>query len=188
MGTNKVKYRKIKWAAGIIFIVIAGLIAGCGIYVSDYYPADTQALAAVQSDENVSVSYAADGIADSYPEIEQWYMAGHSLGGSMAASYVGAHAEIFDGLILLASYSTQDLGTSDLRILSLFGSNDQVLNMEKYQEYKSNIPQVIEYVIEGGNHAYFGAYGEQEGDGGATIDNETQISMTADMIAEFVLE
>ena len=106
----------------------------------------------------------------------------------MAASYVGAHAEIFDGLILLASYSTQDLGTSDLRILSLFGSNDQVLNMEKYQEYKSNIPQVIEYVIEGGNHAYFGAYGEQEGDGDATIDNETQISMTADMIAEFVLE
>lgn len=33
MGTNKVKYRKIKWAAGIIFIVIAGLIAGCGICV-----------------------------------------------------------------------------------------------------------------------------------------------------------
>ncbi len=32
-----------------------------------------------------------------------------------------------------------------------------------------------ELVIEGGNHAFFGNYGHQEGDGEAVITNESQI-------------
>ena len=35
---------------------------------------------------------AADGICEQYPEIESWYMAGHSLGGSMAASYIAENS------------------------------------------------------------------------------------------------
>ena len=31
---------------------------------------------------------AAEGIRVKYPEIENWYIGGHSLGGSMAASYL----------------------------------------------------------------------------------------------------
>ena len=34
---------------------------------------------------------AADGIQKEYPEIEEWYIGGHSLGGSMAASYLAVH-------------------------------------------------------------------------------------------------
>ena len=52
---------------------------------------------------------AADGIQDRYPEIEKWYLAGHSLGGAMAANYAAEHAVEYEGLFLLASYSVEDL-------------------------------------------------------------------------------
>ena len=130
---------------------------------------------------------AADGICEQYPEIENWYMAGHSLGGSMAASYIAKNPEDFDGIILLASYSTADLSNSDLKVLSIYGSNDGVLNMEKYSEYKPNLPSDFEeFIIDGGCHAYFGAYGEQEGDGKAKITREEQIEITVNEILEFI--
>ena len=53
--------------------------------------------------------------ADKAAGIEAWYMGGHSLGGSMAASYLEQHSSEYDGLILLASYSTADLSQTDLR-------------------------------------------------------------------------
>ena len=130
---------------------------------------------------------AADGICEQYPEIESWYMAGHSLGGSMAASYIAGNSQEFDGIILLASYSTADLSNSDLNVLSIYGSNDGVLNMEKYSEYKPNLPSDFEeFIIDGGCHAYFGAYGEQEGDGEAQITREEQIEITVDEITKFI--
>ncbi len=130
---------------------------------------------------------AADGICEQYPEIESWYMAGHSLGGSMAASYIAENTEEFDGVILLASYSTADLSDSGLEVLSIYGSNDGVLNMEKYSEYKPNLPSDFEeFIIDGGCHAYFGAYGEQDGDGEAEITREEQIEITVNEILEFV--
>ena len=124
---------------------------------------------------------AADGIPAVFPEVERWYMGGHSLGGSMAASYLASHAEAFEGLILLGSYSTADLSGSDLRVLSVYGSEDGVLNREKYAAYSSNLPEgFTETVIAGGNHAYFGAYGEQEGDGVATVTPAEQLRQTAE--------
>ena len=130
---------------------------------------------------------AADGIIEEYPEIEEWYIGGHSLGGSMAASYLENHADDYEGLILLGSYSTVDFSDSDLNVLSIYGSEDQVLNKEKYDEYKSNLPEdYTEVVIDGGCHAFFGVYGKQDGDGIPTISNEEQIQMTTTEIAMFV--
>ena len=126
----------------------------------------------------------ADGIREALPEIESWYIGGHSLGGSMAASYLDKH-EGFDGLVLLGSYSTADV--SDTRVLSIFGSEDGVMNREKYEKYKSNLPkEYTETVIDGGCHAYFGMYGEQDGDGKARITTIEQIIITADLIKGFV--
>lgn len=128
---------------------------------------------------------AADGIQEQYPEIEDWYIGGHSLGGSMAASYLADHAEEYKGLILLGSYSTVDLSKTDLDVLSIYGSEDKVLNREKYDANKSNLPDDFrERVIDGGCHAYFGMYGAQDGDGTPTISNEEQITLTADVILE----
>ena len=77
----------------------------------------------------------------------------HSLGGSMAASYVSEHVSSFEGLVLLGSYSTADLSESDLSVLSICGSEDRVLNREKYEQNKQNLTENFrETVIDGGCH------------------------------------
>ena len=131
---------------------------------------------------------AADGIQKEYPHIENWYIGGHSLGGSMAASYLEKHTDEYEGLILLGSYSTADLSDADLEVLSIYGSEDQVLNREKYNDNIRHLPKDFrEIVIEGGCHAYFGMYGAQDGDGTPGISNSEQILQTAEYIAQMIL-
>ena len=130
---------------------------------------------------------AADGIKESFPEITRWYIGGHSLGGSMAASYLEKHADGFSGLILLGSYSTADLSDSSLRALCIHGSEDGVMNREKHDGYFGNLPVgTTDIEISGGCHAYFGMYGEQSGDGEPTLTAEEQILITADYIEDFI--
>lgn len=132
---------------------------------------------------------AADDIIENNPKIEHWYLSGHSLGAAMAASYAGNNIEKLDGLILLSGYSTADLSTSNLPVLSIYGTNDEVLNLEKLVEYQPNLPDnTIEQTIEGGNHAQFGRYGEQAGDGEAEISIEEQLAITVDSIQSFITE
>ncbi len=126
---------------------------------------------------------AADSIPVRYPNVKTWYIGGHSLGGSMAASYLEAHAEDFEGLVLLGSYSTADLSNTNLSVLSVYGSEDGVMNREKYAANKFNLPEnCVETVIEGGNHAGFGMYGHQDGDGVATLTPTDQIARTTEAI------
>ena len=131
---------------------------------------------------------AADGIAERFPEIESWYIGGHSLGGSMAAIYLDGHTDEIDGLVLLGSYSTVDL--TDSRVLSVYGSEDRIMNRAKYRESKKNLPDdFTEVIIQGGNHASFGMYGIQEGDGYLSkITNLEQIEQTANAIFTFINE
>ena len=122
-----------------------------------------------------------------YTGISHWFLAGHSLGGVMAASCGGSHPEVFDGVIMLAAYSVENLRDSGLSILSIYGSRDGVLNMDKYRQYKSNLPDTLqEYIIEGGNHAFFGDYDSQSGDMEATISREEQMQQTAGQIDSFI--
>ena len=128
---------------------------------------------------------AAEGIPEEFPEIDTWYIGGHSLGGSMAASYAAKNPEGFAGLVLLAAYSTAEI--RDLKVLSVYGSQDGVMNREKYAEYRANLPEnTLETLIDGGNHAHFGSYGPQEGDGEAAITPEEQIEITADELSAFI--
>ncbi len=128
---------------------------------------------------------AAEGIPEQFPEIENWYIGGHSLGGSMAASYAADHAEELEGLVLLAAYSTADLTETGLEVLSIYGSEDEVLNMEKYGQYLPNLPEnTAEAVIDGGNHAQFGSYGPQEGDGEATVTPQAQLAFTLQLVLD----
>lgn len=130
---------------------------------------------------------AAKGIAEDYPAVGHWYLGGHSLGGSMAASYLESNFSEFAGLVLLGSYSTADLSQTTLRVLSLYGSEDRVMNREKYDRYKSNLPAALtEIVLEGGCHAGFGMYGAQKGDGVPTVSSEEQILRSADLIFSFM--
>ena len=113
---------------------------------------------------------------------EQWYLGGHSLGGVAASMY--AAGRDLNGLILLASYPTKGVYAP---VLEIYGDQDTVLNMEKRTEADQYLPKDYEIkVIEGGNHAQFGNYGEQKGDGEALISREKQQEITAEKIGEFV--
>ncbi len=130
---------------------------------------------------------AADGIKEKYTQVTDWYMAGHSLGGSMAAAYVSKHTDDYNGLILLGAYSTSDISTSSLKVLSIYGSEDKVMNRDKYDKYESNLPAgYSRYIIEGGCHAYYGMYGAQKGDGTPSISNIEQIQITAQHIYDYI--
>ena len=121
-------------------------------------------------------------IMDSY-EYDYWYLSGHSLGGAMAASYASGHLESLNGLVLLAAYPTKSLKSDSFSVLSLYGSEDGVLNMEKVEEGKAYMPvDYAEVCIEGGNHAQFGNYGEQKGDHAADISWEEQQAQTVEAI------
>ena len=126
---------------------------------------------------------AADRITDNY-SYNTWILSGHSMGGIAAAKYAADHDNI-DGVVLLASYPTSQLPESTA-LLSVYGTEDKVLELNKYEESKKNFPSNSrEIIIEGGNHAQFGNYGEQSGDGTATISREEQQSQTAKAILEF---
>ena len=130
---------------------------------------------------------AADAIIEENPEIEHWYIGGHSLGAAMAATYVADNLDKIEGLYLLAGYSTADLSQSNLPVLAIYGSEDKVIDSEKVAEYRSNLPaNTIEETIVGGNHAQFARYGEQAGDGEATISIEEQLGYTISAINEFI--
>ena len=130
---------------------------------------------------------AADGLQELYPEVEEWYIGGHSLGGSMAASYASDRADQLEGVILLGAYSTADLKQTDLKVLSIYGSEDKVMNKMKYEENLTNQPKEFqEIIIAGGCHAGFGMYGTQDGDGTPTITSEEQIKITAEEIEKWI--
>lgn len=122
---------------------------------------------------------AADQVYDKLPEIEHWYIGGHSLGGSMASSYAASNQDKIEGLILLGAYIYGDVSPN--QALTIYGSNDLVLDRSKIT-YTENI-----VVIEGGDHAYFGNYGEQDGDGTASITRDEQQKQTVDAVISFIL-
>lgn len=125
---------------------------------------------------------------DGLPADVPWFIGGHSLGGSMAAAHLAEHANDYAGLVLLASYSTEDLSSTGIDIVSIYGSEDAVLNAGKYAENRGHLgDDVYELTIDGGNHAQFGSYGAQDGDGVALISADEQLELTADFIAESLL-
>ena len=122
-------------------------------------------------------SSAASEIIDSYPSIQTWLIGGHSLGGAMAASYAMENTNRVDGLVLLAAYpaSSDDLSNTGLDVISISGSEDGLATPSEIEASRSLLPPDSSWVvIQGGNHAQFGSYGVQGGDGTPTISEDEQ--------------
>lgn len=80
-------------------------------------------------------------------------------------------------MFFLASYPDEkgSLANQSIPVLSLTGENDHVLNHDAFQKAKKELPKAAEYQeIAGGNHAGFGAYGAQKGDGKAEIKDQNE--------------
>ena len=119
-------------------------------------------------------------------DYETVIVSGHSLGGVVSSIYAGAHSDLVDGLVLLGSYPISDLD-DQIQLLTIYGSEDLILNRKEYERSRSRFPvNFQELIIEGGNHANFGNYGKQEADGEAGISRDSQQKITADAILELV--
>lgn len=127
---------------------------------------------------------------DRWDEARIW-VGGHSLGGVAAARFARSRRDLVSGLILLASYpaKSDDLSDSGLPVLSLWAELDGLSTKAEIEASRSLLPPDAPFVmIPGGNHAGFGAYGPQRGDGIATIPRAVQWEVSAAAIAAFVAE
>ncbi|MFU8887964.1 MAG: alpha/beta hydrolase [Trueperaceae bacterium] len=134
------------------------------------------------------IGRAADVIA-AFPEVGTWAIGGHSLGGAMAAEFVKGGATGVDGIVFLASYpaASTDLSALPIQALSTYGSENGQTPPEGFADAMVRLPPGSELVeIEGGNHAGFGHYGPQAGDGVATIEREEQQRQAAETVLGFL--
>ena len=126
------------------------------------------------------VEGAKDVIA-AYPDIHNWVIGGHSLGGSMAASFAYSHPDLVKGLVLWASYpaTNNNLADHKLSVVSIFGSQDGLATSEKIDTSRKLLPPSTRWIkIDGGNHGQFGDYGPQSGDKVAGIPASEQWRQT----------
>lgn len=131
----------------------------------------------------------AAAVIDAFPQVGTWVIGGHSLGGAMAAEFVKGNPTAVDGIALLASFPAEgtDLSALPVRAVSTYGTENGLTQPEGFEASMVRLPSGSELVvIEGGNHAGFGDYGPQAGDGTATIDREEQQRQTAETLLAFV--
>lgn len=122
------------------------------------------------------------------PAVDQWAVGGHSLGGVRACQLAASDRSIeVSGLVLVGSYCADDVSSSDLAVLSLSGTADGLTTPEDVVDNAGLLPDGATFVeIEGGNHADFGDYGVQPGDGESTISrDDVRAAITAALDAFF---
>ena len=131
----------------------------------------------------------ADQIVKQNTDIKKWYISGHSLGGVMAARYVKNHQELFDGLILWASYpeESSDLSQTAMPVMSIYGTNDGLLQPGEISDTIHLMPKEVLWIsIRGANHSQFGWYGFQKGDEKADISREEQQQQIVEATMEII--
>jgi pimeloyl-ACP methyl ester carboxylesterase len=119
--------------------------------------------------------------------VRRWIVAGHSLGGRVAARFVHDRVAPVAGLVLIGTSHPRDFSLADTGIFvtRVFGTRDTVADVEKQEATRANLPASTRVVrIDGGNHSQFGSYGFQPGDWPAQISRAEQQRLTVTAILE----
>lgn len=133
-------------------------------------------------------SSVANDVVREYDTIDNWAVGGHSLGGAMAASYA-SDANDVAGLVMVGAYPADslDLRTAAIEVLVIYGTEDGLSSPDEMIASAAQYPpDAVFVVIEGGNHAQFGSYGDQRGDNPATLSSPNQLNQTAAAIVSFL--
>lgn len=105
----------------------------------------------------------------------------------MAANYVFNNPDKMQGLILYASYPADNnsLASTSIPVLTIYGTED--VGIEKITTSQNILPANSRFVIiESGNHAQFGDFGLQKGDGAARISRDKQQTQIVDATLEWL--
>ncbi|MGD9910643.1 MAG: alpha/beta hydrolase [Candidatus Izemoplasmatales bacterium] len=109
---------------------------------------------------------------------------GHSLGG-VVASMIASKSDLISKVILLGSYPIKDI--TDKQVLILTAEFDLGMDQTKFDESLQYVnDNAIVFDIIGGNHAQFGWYGPQKGDGEADITTLDQQDIVIAKIIDFI--
>jgi pimeloyl-ACP methyl ester carboxylesterase len=102
---------------------------------------------------------AATKVISAYPEINDWAIAGHSLGGSMAARYAHHHPENIAGLVMWDAYAPDDMTGSTQAVRMIHRSNQAGDPPEDYTPHLASLPEQTDFVpLKGGQHLNFGNF------------------------------
>lgn len=129
---------------------------------------------------------------DAFPDIEQWVVAGHSLGGTVAAMDAEEHdaddVAPVAGLLLYASYPASDMSTTlTSDVMSVSASEDGLATPADIEASVAMLPEDSGFIeIDGAVHAFFGDYGPQPGDGTPTISQDDARSQIGRVSVDFV--
>ena len=115
------------------------------------------------------------------PDVTRWFIGGHSLGGVRACQLADSPDVV--GLVLFGSYCANDLSDSGLEVLSISGSDDGLSTPAKIDAAKHLLPPNTNFVeVEGLNHAGFGDYGVQPGDGTSALTDAEERAAITDLL------
>lgn len=145
-------------------------------------------------DVNLNLSITENNKAEEFiskysDKVQDWYVAGHSMGGVSASYYAEENQDTIDGVILLGSYPSKstDLSDNNQTVLSIYAENDGLTTLDNVEESKQNLPKdAVFEEIKGGNHAQFGMYGEQKGDNKAEISAKDQQDQIINLIEKYI--
>jgi hypothetical protein len=122
---------------------------------------------------------------DAVPDVSTWFVGGHSIGGVRACMLADEPAVA--GLVLFGSYCATAPERADLRVLSLSGSTDGLTTPEDIADSADLLPSDTSFVeIEGANHARFGDYGVENGDGVATTSTDAVAAEITGQLTDFL--
>lgn len=148
---------------------------------------------------------AANTIISENSQITSWIIAGHSLGGSMAASTLYNNPDLYKGIIFMDSYPPDGNSLKEFpgAVLSLYSSIEKVNDPDKMSKTLSLLPPTtsltdisspypeeltnysVLHQIDGGSHSYFGSYGPQDGDYTPTVTRDEFHSEVIAYMKEF---
>lgn len=119
-------------------------------------------------------------MADS-EEVSSWVVAGHSLGGALAARVALSAPSQRAAYVLIGTTHPRDddLSGFDASFTKVFATNDGVAPVDRVLANRALLPRDTRWVrVNGGNHSQFGHYGRQLFDGRATISRAAQQAAT----------
>lgn len=127
----------------------------------------------------------ANEVLAAFPEVTQWAIGGHSLGGAMAAQFLASnpqHVDKVNSLVLWGARAQADISDLPINVVSIYGTLDGIAPDDINDEMRlAGLPANTQLVpIEGGNHSMFGDYGLQSGDNEMTIPLEEARSQIID--------
>ena len=122
-----------------------------------------------------------------FPDITSWVLAGHSLGG-VKACMEASHPSVTH-LVLFAGYCANDISELEIQVLQVTGDRDGLLDDTLRRDAETLLPpgRHTTVTLVGANHADFGTYGPQPGDGESMTSDRGMRSMITGALNTHVL-